>query len=506
MTDEQTPVSRQAVLAMSPDQFRDLGHGLVDALADFLAGLPARPVTSDATPAGVRSLLPTGAIPEHGAPAERLLSDTTKLLIDHSLFNGHPRFFGYVTAGPAPMGVLAELLAAAINANVGGATLAPVASAIEEQTVRWIAELMGYPEDCGGLLVSGGNMANIVAFFAARRAHADWDMRQQGVGKGPPLLVYASTETHTWLHKAADLSGIGTDAIRWIPTGSDGRMDTAGLSERIAADREAGSQPFLLIGTAGTVATGAVDPLPGLARIAREQKVWFHVDGAYGGVAATLLDTDESALVPSDLAGLREADSIALDPHKWLYAPLEAGCVLVRRAEDLRDAFSYKPSYYRFDDDTEEPLPNYYEYGPQNSRGFRALKVWLQLRQAGRAGYRQMMADDIRLAHRLQSQVRASDSLEPGPGGLSIATFRYVPQSAPQDDTRGKWLDALNTELLDRLQRGGEAFVSNAVINGGFWLRACIVNFRTGVADVDALVSVVERLGAELISGRQSPA
>lgn len=500
MNDEQIPAARQAALAMPPEQFRELGHDLVDRLADFIAGLPSGPVTSNDTAAELRALLPAGTIPDHGAPAGRLLSDATTLLIEHSLFNGHPRFFGYITAGPAPMGVLAELLAAAINANVGGATLAPMASAIEEQTVRWIAELMGYPSDCGGLLVSGGNMANIVAFFAARRAHAGWNLRELGVGKGPPLLVYASAETHTWLHKAADLSGIGTDAIRWIATGSDGRMDTTDLAARIDADRLAGGQPFLLIGTAGTVATGAVDPLPELARIAREQRLWFHVDGAYGGVAASLLDTGDASLVPSDLAGMREADSIALDPHKWLYAPLEAGCVLVRSPADLLDAFSYKPSYYRFDDDTQEPLPNYYEYGPQNSRGFRALKVWLQLRQAGRAGYRQMMADDIRLARQLESRVRESSVLQPGPGDLSIATFRHVPQAAPRDDSRNEWLDALNTELLDRLQRGGEAFVSNAVINGCFWLRACIVNFRTQAADIDALVELVERLGDRIVA------
>lgn len=503
MNDESIPAARQAVLAMSPEQFRDIGHSLVDTLAEFFAQLPTRPLTSNDTATQLRALLPEGAIPEHGVPAEQLMSDATRLLMDHSLFNAHPRFFGYITAGPAPMGVLAEMLAAAINANVGGATLAPIASAIEEQTVHWIAGLMGYPVDCGGLLVSGGNMANIVAFFAARRAHANWNLGQHGVGKGPPLLVYASAETHTWLHKAADMSGIGTDAIRWVPTDNDGRMDTTGLAVRIDADRQAGGQPFLLIGTAGTVATGAVDPLPELARIAREQRLWFHVDGAYGGIAASLLDTQESSLVPSELVGLREADSIALDPHKWLYAPLEAGCVLVRRAGDLRDAFSYKPSYYHFDDDAEEPLPNYYEYGPQNSRGFRALKVWLQLRQAGRAGYRQMMSDDIRLAHQLQSRVRDSSVLQPGPGGLSIATFRYVPQAGPQDDKPDEWLDALNTELLDRLQRGGEAFVSNAVINGCFWLRACIVNFRTQASDIDALVELVERIGGEIIAGRR---
>lgn len=492
--------TREAPLALAPEAFRTLGHQLVDTLADFLAELPALPVTR-AEPADVlRSLLPQGSLPEHGADAGGLLEEATRLLVGHSLFNGHPRFFGYITAGPAPLGVLADLLAATVNPNVGGATLAPIAAAIEEQVVRWLGELMAYPAG-GGLLVSGGNMANIVCFLAARRAGAGWDLREQGIGAGPSMLLYASVETHTWVQKAADIGGLGTRAIRWIATDRAGRIDVAALRRQIEADRAAGGRPFLLVGSAGTVATGAVDPLPELAVIAREHSLWFHVDGAYGGFAAALLEGETAGLVPPDLVGLRQADSVAIDPHKWLYAPLEAGCVLVRDAEALRNAFSYTPSYYHFEGDDQRPLPNYFELGPQNSRGFRALKVWLQLRQAGAAGYRRMIADDIRLARRLAARIVATPELEAGPGELSIATFRYVPAQAPRDPaTRDAWLDALNTALLERLQSGGEAFVSNAVIEGRFWLRACIVNFRTAAADVDALAPLVLRVGAQLVA------
>lgn len=247
----------------------------------------------------------------------------------------------------------------------------------EAQAVRWIAELIGYPTDCGGLLVSGGNMGNFVGLLAARKAKATWDVRTAGLfgEQARRLRLYTSGETHTWIHKATDMFGLGTDAIRWVPTDEQLRMDMNALRNQIQADINAGDLPFLVIGTAGTVSTGAVDPLPELAAICREYDLWFHVDGAYGGFAALLLDEGK---VPEALKGIREADSVAVDPHKWLYAPLEAGCTLVRHPQALRDAFSYHPPYYHFAE--EASTIDYYEYGPQNSRGLRALKVWLALR------------------------------------------------------------------------------------------------------------------------------
>ena len=228
-------------------------------------------------------------MPERGSDPELLLRNTADLLFNHSLFNGHPRFFGYITSSPAPIGVLGDLLAAAVNQNCGSWTLSPMATEIEAQTVRWIAEFIGFPAGSGGLLVSGGNMANFVCFLAARTAKAGWDVRKTGLnGSHPRLIAYASGETHTWIQKAADLFGFGTDAIRWIAVDEHQRMKTDELRRQIEADRARGDQPFLVVGTAGSVSTGAVDPLPAIASICREFDLWFHVDGAYGALAAAI--------------------------------------------------------------------------------------------------------------------------------------------------------------------------------------------------------------------------
>jgi glutamate/tyrosine decarboxylase-like PLP-dependent enzyme len=245
----------------------------------------------------------------------------------------------------------------------------------------------------------------------------------------------------------------------------------------------------MVIGTAGTVSTGVVDPLPEIAAVCRRHDVWFHVDGAYGAMAARVPGA------PQSLAAIGDADSVAVDPHKWLYAPLEAGCALVRRKSDLLAAFSYHPSYYHFD----QEATNYFDLGPQNSRGFRALKVWLALRQVGAHGYEQMIGDDMRLARQLHALVQQHPEFEAFSQHLSISTFRYVP--ADRLATRGtpeteEYLDRLNQALLTEVERSGEAFLSNAVVNGHFALRACIVNFRTSAADIDILVSLLARLGA----------
>ena len=491
--------SREAALAMAPDEFRRLGHALVDDVAAFLASLPDRPVTTGEPPGTIRSLLNAdGPLPETGTEAAELLRSATDLLVNHSLFNGHPRFFGYITSSPAPIGILAEFLSASVNANVGAWRLAPVATEIEAQAVRWIAELIGYPRDCGGLFVSGGNMANFVGLLSARAAAADWDLRRTGLNASTTRLrVYASAETHTWVQKAADLAGIGTDAIHWIPTDADLRMDAGALRTALARDRVAGERPLMVIGTAGSVSTGAIDPLFDIAEICHESGAWFHVDGAYGAFAAALPG------ISRDLEALRLADSVAVDPHKWLYAPLEAGCILARDAEKLRSAFAYHPPYYHFG----EEATNYVDFGPQNSRGFRALKVWLALRQVGRQGYVRMIADDIRLSERLFAAVSGHPELEAWTQSLSISTFRYVPadlRSGRDDNPTAAYLNALNEALLERIQGSGEAFVSNAVVRASYLLRACIVNFHTGAADVDAVPEIVVRLGRE-IDARMRP-
>jgi len=482
---------RTAPLAMSRDDFRTIGHELVDRIAEHLETLPERPVTRDESPSEVRRALGGDQpLPDAGIDARLALTEATKLLFDHSLFNGHPRFFGYITSSPAPLGMLGDFLAAAMNQNVGAWKLSPVATEIEKQTVRWIAELIGFPADCGGLLVSGGDMANFVCFLAARTAKAGGDVRSAGLHGAPELAVYASTETHTWIQKAADLFGLGTDAIRWIPVDDRQRMIPSALRRQIEEDRQRGARPFLVVGTAGSVSTGAVDPLPQLADICREFDLWFHVDGAYGALAARVPSA------PDDLRGLSEADSVAVDPHKWLYAPLEAGCVLVRRAGDLRNGFSYRPAYYHFDDE----VLNYFDHGPQNSRGFRALKVWLGLRQAGRSGHLQMIADDMMLARHLHKLMTSHADFQALSQNLSISTFRYVPgdlRSQLGSADVETYLNQLNQELLTRVEKSGEAFLSNALIGNVFALRACIVNFHTSVEDVESLPDLLSRLGKE---------
>jgi glutamate/tyrosine decarboxylase-like PLP-dependent enzyme len=486
-----TTDSRTAPLAMDAVTFRTIGHELVDQIAALLDGIPAGPVTRDRTPAAVREGLGLlGPLPEHGTEPAALLRETAQRLFAESLFNAHPRFFGYITAPPSPIGVFGDFLASALNANCGSWTLAPAASEIEAQTVRWIGEFIGFPAG-DGLLVSGGNMANMVCLIAARAAAATWDIRAAGAAGGPqPLVAYASTETHTWIQKAADICGLGTNAIRWIDTGPDQRLDPAALRRAIDSDAAAGRLPFLVVGTAGSVSTGAIDPLGDIAALCREKRIWFHVDGAYGAFAAALPNA------PGDLRAIGQADSVAVDPHKWLYAPLEAGCALVRNREALRLAFSYHPPYYHFD----EQALNFVDRGPQNSRGFRALKVWLALRHAGAAGYRRMIADDIALAGAMAAAIERQDELELVTQSLSITTFRYLPPDLRDsaDRSTAEYLNRLNATLLDELQRGGEIFVSNAVIGGRYALRACIVNFHTTAADVEAVPAVVVAHGRRL--------
>ncbi len=475
--------SRNSVLDLSGEQFRTLGHGLVDRIADFLTSLPTRPVTPAETVEEVRTALESGRpLPDSGADPGELLQTATDLLLNHSLFNGSPRFYGYITSSAAPIGMLGDLLASAMNPNVGAWKLAPMATEIELQTIRWIAQFIGYPEDCGGVLVSGGNMANITCFLAARAAKAGWDIRKQGVAAGPRLCAYATQEAHTWLQKAMDLAGLGTDAIHWFESVQD-------LEALYKRDIEQGFSPFLVVGSAGTVSTGSVDPLAALAEFSRAHDLWFHVDGAYGAFAAALPEASP------ELKALSQADSLAVDPHKWLYAPLEAGCALVRDPAALQNAFSYHPTYYNFGGEA----VNFYDLGPQNSRGFRALKVWLALQYAGASGYREMIREDIRLAKHLYDLAAAHPELEALSTCLSITTLRYVPQEPGLTE---EYLNQLNQRILEAIEKSGEAFLSNAVIDGKFALRACIVNFRASESDVETIPELVVRFGHQLHTSR----
>ena len=485
---------RETPIEISKAEFKKAGYQLIDSIADFIDTIEERPVTTGASPKQLQPLIGTESLPENGTPVEALLSKTTELLFNHSLLNGHPKFLGYITSSAAPIGALADLLAAAVNPNVGANILSPVATEIEKQTVKWLAEFIGVPSSYGGLLVSGGNMANFTGFLAARTAKAPNNIKENGISNATDKLVlYCSKTTHTWIEKAVVLFGLGTKSIRWIQADAENKMDSKALEQAIKNDLKNACKPIMVIGTAGDVSTGAVDNLKEIAAVCKTYNLWFHVDGAYGIPAAVIPE------LKTMFQGIEEADSIALDPHKWLYSPLEAGCTLVKDTNHLTEAFSSHPVYYNFGNNDEALTQNYYEYGLQNSRGFRALKVWLALQQVGRSGYIKMIGEDIQLSKLLFEKAGSHPELEAITQHLSIATFRYVPANYNgEPGNKEAYLNMLNESLLNELQQGGEVFLSNAVVNEKYCLRGCIVNFRTSKKDIEEIIEIVVREGKKM--------
>ncbi len=485
---------RETPIEISKEEFQEIGNQLIESISNFLDAIKEKPVTYGATSDQLRDILGDLSLPENGTSAAELLPKTADLLFNHSLFNGHPKFLGYITSSAAPIGALADLLASSVNPNVGAQILSPIATEIEKQTVQWLAEFIGVSKAYGGILVSGGNMANFTAFLAARTAKATFNIKEEGLGSATEkMLVYCSKTTHTWIEKAAILFGHGSKSIRWIETDAENRMKNEQLEKTIKADLKEGNKPFMIVGTAGDVSTGVVDKLQAIGAICKKYNLWFHIDGAYGIPAAILPE------LKTLFYGVEEADSIALDPHKWLYSPLEVGCTLVKNPQHLTDTYSSHPEYYNFSNSGEDQALNYYEYGLQNSRGFRALKVWLALQQVGRSGYVQMIGEDIRLSKLLYEKAEEHVLLEAVTQSLSITTLRFVPSDLAQDqEERENYLNALNQELLNVLQEGGEVFLSNAIVDKTYCLRACIVNFRTSEKDIEEIIDIIVTVGMKV--------
>ncbi|AWV97104.1 pyridoxal phosphate-dependent decarboxylase family protein [Arcticibacterium luteifluviistationis] len=478
--------NRENEIEINKEEFRKIGYQLIDKIADFIDSIDKKPVTTKKLPSELQELIGDNPLPENGTSPKELLSKTSDLLFNNSLLNGHPKFLGYITSSAAPLGALADLLAASVNPNVGAHILSPMATEIEKQTIKWLAEFIGVSPNYGGLLVSGGNMANFTAFLAARTAKAPQSIKEHGISNdSEKLTIYCSKATHTWVEKAAILFGLGTNSIRWIQTTPSNKLDEKILEKTIKEDIKNGSKPIMLIGTAGDVSTGVVDNLKNLSTISKKYDMWFHIDGAYGIPAAVIPS------LKSLFEGVSEADSIALDPHKWLYSPLEAGCTLVKNPQHLIDTFSSHPEYYNFNNPEGEIAQNYYEFGLQNSRGFRALKVWLTLQQVGRSGYEKLISEDIQLSELLFSLAENHEELEAVTQNLSITTFRYKPFNNADED----YLNKLNEAILNELQTGGDLFLSNAIVHKKYCLRACVVNFRTSKKDIEEIVEIIVNVG-----------
>ncbi len=475
---------------LSPDEVRRLGRLASDAVAEHREKLLDRPVFGKV---GRDASLFDEAVPEEGRPFEEVLDFVREHVMPFPFGNSHPRFFGFINATADPVGITADYLAAAMNPNCWGGDHAAVH--VENQVMRWIAQILGYPDDAEGILVSGGSMANFTALAAARRAMTPYNVREDGLaGEGRPrLVVYASDQVHHCVDKAVDLLGIGTKQLRKIETDERFRMRVDVLERAIAEDRDAGRTPAIVVGTAGTVNTGAIDPLDELAEISRRESLWFHVDGAYGAIAVL-----SSNLAPL-FAGIQLADSIAADPHKWLYVPYEAGATLVREPGRLAAAFRKFPEYLTTDPESPFPGPAWFaERGVELSRGFKALKVWMGLKVHGTRAYARAIENDVALARFLAEEVdRRPDFERMAEQVLSIVNFRYRPAGAVLSDVV---LDRVNRRIVNRLVGEGSFLLAPTILKGRTAMRACIVNFRTTRGDLTFLLDETERVGREIVS------
>ncbi|MGH8274002.1 MAG: pyridoxal phosphate-dependent decarboxylase family protein [Gammaproteobacteria bacterium] len=467
------------------EAFARLAHQMLDDSLDYMRTVRERPVWQR-IPDAVQARL-AEPLPLEGTGEEAAYADYTELVAPYPLGNIHPRFWGWVIGTGTPLGVMAEMLAATMNNNAAGHRQS--ATFVELQVLDWLKEIMGYPSAAGGVLVSGGSIANQVGLAVARNAKAPFDIRREGLYGGPRLMFYTSSESHNSVQRSVELLGLGAESLGVIPVRADFTIDTGALAARIAADRAAGRLPCCVSANAGTVNTGAIDPLAELADLCAREDLWLHVDGAFG--AFGVLDPEIHPL----LAGLARADSIAFDLHKWMYLPFEVACTLVRSHDAHTAAFAATADYLaRMEKGVATGPVIWADYGPQLSRAFRALKVWMNLKAYGLDRFARLIAQNIRQARYLAGLVEAAPELELlAPVPLNIVNFRYV--SSGLDDAA---LDALNARILGELQERGIAVPSSTVLNGRFALRVAITNHRSRREDFDALVTAVLKLGVLL--------
>jgi aromatic-L-amino-acid decarboxylase len=425
-------------------------------------------------------------LPEDPQRMTAILREVEENIFANSTLYSSPRFFGYINGSGNQAAVLAELLASSINQICAKWHFSPAASEVERRVIQWIAEFIGYPPDAGGCLLSGGSAGNVAALAVARSQNAPFDADLSGVSAGPPLTVYVSQEGRASLDKAMALLGMGQEHLRKIPVLDDFTIDLKALEQQFTTDRANGYHPICVVGNPGTINTEAVDPLDRLAEFCANHGLWFHVDAAYGGPAA------RAEIAEALFRGLHQADSVVVNAHKWLYVPVEASCILVRQPTALRDTFRLVADYLHTGN---EPLGDgpvdFKDYGPQLSRSFRALKVWMTFKAYGARRLRAAIESNIAVMHYLADRIDASaDFVRLAPVPLSVVCFQYRTSDASRHDNH-TYLERLNTQLLQALERDGRVFLSATKIRGRTALRACSVNHRLRRADVDFVLDVI---------------
>ncbi len=476
---------------LSVEELRRVGALALEAVAAHRDNLEERPVFGKI---GTKAELFAEALPDEGRPFEEVLAFVREHIMSHPFGNSHPRFFAFINASADPVAIFADLLAASMNPNCWGGDHAAIH--VEHRVIAWLAAILGLPPQAEGILTSGGSMANFTALAAARAAKAPWDVREEGAGPPgrPRLVVYASDQVHNCVDKAVDLLGIGLRQLRKVESDERFRMRVDRLCDAIASDRARGLLPAIVVGNAGTVNTGAVDPLDEIADVCEREGLWFHADGAYGGMALV-----SDAMRPL-FRGIERAHSVAADPHKWLYVPYEAGAALVREPGRLSASFR-RPAEYLVHDDASPLLgpPGFNDRGPELSRSFKALKVWMGLKVHGRRAYAERVERDCGLARFLAEEVRRRPAFELlAEPVLSIVNFRYRPDGSRGEDELG----SLNRRIVNQLVGGGGFMLAPTVLKGRAAMRVCIVNFRTREADLLALLEEAERIGHTLAAQR----
>jgi aromatic-L-amino-acid decarboxylase len=466
-------------LAIPPDEIRRLGRAAVDRVAAYYDTLRDRPILVPTTSESLRGLLDE-PLPQDGATFDSILDELDAKVFRYSRHNAHPRMFGYVASPGTPVTAIGSMLESAINVNATAWRSGPAAAEVEHVAINWMKEMLGYPKESIGLFVSGGSMANFAALAAARSAKAPGNIIRDGLAGVPAMCLYVSEEAHFSIAKAAGMLGLGESLVRHVQTDNRFQLDLDHLASLVAADRAAGRLPFCVVASAGTTATGAVDPIADIAAFARLQDLWLHVDAAYGGPAA---------LAPSVrrlFAGIEFADSVALDPHKWLYLPMGTGSVLYRDPATARAAFAHGAEYTRTIGLERDEAFAFWDYGPELSRPFRALELWFLMKYAGARRIAEAIERNIACAKYFERLVNSSSDFEMlAPVELSIFCFRY--KNAKGD------LNALNETILIALQKAGSSYLSNANLRGNFALRGCVLNYRTTEQDMDRLLEDVRK-------------